>query len=106
MLATQMPETPPEAKDVKQVKPQICPYLQRSYNFIDVSSLWLFHAHCVTSVNGVRMAVFALGVEFYHTSSGCVIEVRCHNLTVLSAQHYATFSIKLSDPSIHFPVCF
>ena len=30
MLATQMPDTPPEAKDVKQVKPLNVPHLHRS----------------------------------------------------------------------------
>lgn len=40
MLATQMPDTPPEAKDVKQVKPRAVPYVQRSWNLADLASAW------------------------------------------------------------------
>lgn len=54
MLATQMPDTPPEAKDVKQVKPLNVPYLHRSLISLFCLVVFPFTVTVTLSGEGVR----------------------------------------------------
>lgn len=72
MLATQMPDTPPEAKDVKQVKLRASPCVQRPCYLEDLLVV-VFSFTVIPLMRCVRLALLATVCFFFFFAKHCLV---------------------------------